>query len=52
MVERIALVDMDGTVADYDAGINTYYNEMKGPEEERYSHLSRIYPHDGWPDHL
>ncbi|MEE8114193.1 MAG: hypothetical protein V3T23_07535 [Nitrososphaerales archaeon] len=50
--ERIALIDMDDTVADFESAIARDYNKMVGPGELFYSEASRLYKRDDWPDHL
>lgn len=51
--ERIALIDMDGTVADYESAIEVSYDRLRNPENEAcYKDASRCYGRDTWPDHL
>lgn len=50
--ERIALIDMDGTVADYDGAMQTAYNRMRAPDEMPYWDATRTYGRDEWPEHL
>lgn len=53
MSERIALIDMDGTVADYDAGIQAYYDDMTGPGEYGYYSMNGFHSKDlPIPDYL
>ncbi len=50
--ERIALIDMDGTIADYDSAMQVAFDGLKSPTEHFYSTATRIYGRDNWPDHL
>lgn len=52
MSERIALIDMDGTVADYEYAMQQSYDAMIAPGEMSYNEASRKYGRDQWPDHL
>jgi len=50
--DRIALVDMDDTLADYEAAMASAYNKMIAPGEMTYEEASRTYSRDDWPDYL
>jgi 5'-nucleotidase len=44
--DRIALIDLDGTVADYDKALNEALDPLYGPDERRYTGWDNI------PDHI
>ena len=52
MTKPIALIDMDGTVADYEYAMQQSYDAMIAPGEMSYREASRKYGRDQWPDHL
>lgn len=53
MTERIALIDMDGTIADYDRAMQRDYDRLIAPGEMTYWEASRTYTKENkWPDHL
>jgi len=43
--DRIALIDLDGTVADYDGALATAMEPLYGPDEQRYEGWVNIPPH-------
>ncbi len=50
--ERIALIDMDGTIADYEFAMQAEYDKLLAPGEQIYWYASRKYGRSSWPDHL
>ena len=50
--ERIALIDMDGTIADYENAMRVEYDKLIAPGEMDYYEASRKYGRDEWPSHL
>lgn len=51
--ERIALIDMDGTIADHDAGVAQFYDDMRDPNDPYdWASITRQYGRDDVPDYL
>jgi len=50
--QPIALIDMDGTVADYDNAMREGYDKMLAPGEMPFYEATRKYGRNQWPEHL
>lgn len=50
--DRIALVDMDGTIADYERAMERDYDKLISPGDLTFQEASTTYGKDDWPDHL
>ena len=49
---KIALVDMDGTLVDYDGGMSKDYAKLMGPHDLSYENACDTYGRMSLPDHL